>query len=101
MRYGEICVEWLGVFFAYCKSKHWLLEIEEITNIHIKQSLNWLKSRSLGYIYINTILKNSRRFLMHMEEKNCICKIQHTPLQINWILMVKNKFRLSITLFLI
>ena len=52
----------LNRFFTYCKKEHELLEIEEITHIHIKQYLNSLKGRNLSESYINTILKNIRSF---------------------------------------
>ncbi|WP_369124297.1 phage integrase N-terminal SAM-like domain-containing protein [uncultured Intestinibacter sp.] len=52
----------LNKFFTYCKNKHELLEIEEITHFHIKQYLKQPKSKGLNHSYINTILKNIRSF---------------------------------------
>ena len=52
----------LNKFFTYCKNEYGLLEIEEITHIHIKQYLKQPKSKGLNHSYINTILKNIRSF---------------------------------------
>ena len=60
-------------FFTYCKNEHELLEIEEITHIHIKQYLNQLKSKGLSESYINTILKNIRSFYAYCyKEEHCL-----------------------------
>ena len=63
----------LNKFFTYCKNQHELLEIEEITHIHIKQYLNQLKSKGLSESYINTILKNIRSFYAYCyKEEYCL-----------------------------
>lgn len=63
----------LNKFFTYCKNEHRLLEIEEITHIHIKQYLNQLKSKGLSESYINTILKNIRSFYAYCyKEEYCL-----------------------------
>lgn len=63
----------LNKFFTYCKKEHGLLELEEITHIHIKQYLNQLKSRNLSESYINTILKNIRSFYAYCyKEEYCL-----------------------------
>lgn len=63
----------LNKFFTYCKNEHELLEIEEITHIHIKQYLNQLKSKGLSESYINTILKNIRSFYAYCyKEEHCL-----------------------------
>lgn len=55
----------LNKFFTYYKNEHGLLEVEEITHIHIKQYLNLLKFRNLSWIYINNILKNISSFYIY------------------------------------
>ena len=63
----------LNKFFTYCKNEYSLLEIEEITHIHIKQYLNQLKSKGLSESYINTILKNIRSFYAYCyKEEYCL-----------------------------
>lgn len=63
----------LNKFFTYCKNEHELLEIEEITHIHIKQYLNQIKSKGLSESYINTILKNIRSFYAYCyKEEYCL-----------------------------
>ena len=63
----------LNKFFTYCKNEYGLLEIEEITHIHIKQYLNQLKSKGLSESYINTILKNIRCFYAYCyKEEYCL-----------------------------
>lgn len=63
----------LNRFFTYCKKEHQLLEIEEVTHIHIKQYLNLLKGRNLSESYINTILKNIRSFYAYCyKEEYCL-----------------------------
>lgn len=52
----------LKKFFAYCKGEFALLEVEEVTHIHIKQYLGFLQDKGLTATYINTILKNIRSF---------------------------------------
>lgn len=63
----------LNKFFSFCKKEYRLLEIEEITHIHIKQYLNLLKSKNLSESYINTILKNIRSFYAYCyKEEYCL-----------------------------
>ena len=63
----------LNKFFAYCENEYGLVEIEEVTHIHIKQYLNLLKSKGLSESYINTILKNIRSFYAYCyEEEYCL-----------------------------
>lgn len=52
----------LGKLFAYCKGEFLLLEIEEVTHIHIKQYLGFLQDKGLTASYINIIFKNIRSF---------------------------------------
>lgn len=52
----------LAKFFKYCESELEITELEEITHLHIKQYLNYLKEKGLTPTYINTILKNLRSF---------------------------------------
>ncbi|WP_294396964.1 tyrosine-type recombinase/integrase [uncultured Clostridium sp.] len=52
----------LAKFFKYCESELEIIELEEITHLHIKQYLNYLKEKGLTPTYINTILKNLRSF---------------------------------------
>ena len=63
----------LKKFFTYCKKEYGLMEIEEVTHIHIKQYLNLLKSKNLSESYINTILKNIRSFYQYCyKEEYCL-----------------------------
>lgn len=63
----------LNKFFTYCKEQHGLLEIEEVTHIHIKQYINVLKNKNLSESYINTILKNIRSFYAYCyKEEYCL-----------------------------
>lgn len=63
----------LKKFFTYCKEEYGLMEIEEVTHIHIKQYLNLLKSKNLSESYINTILKNIRSFYQYCyKEEYCL-----------------------------
>lgn len=52
----------LARFFKYCENELEITELEEITHLHIKQYLNYLKEKGLTPTYINTILKNLRSF---------------------------------------
>lgn len=52
----------LAKFFKYCEIELEIVELEEITHLHIKQYLNYLKEKGLTPTYINTILKNLRSF---------------------------------------
>ena len=52
----------LAKFFKYCEIELEIVELEEITHLHIKQYLNYLKEKELTPTYINTILKNLRSF---------------------------------------
>lgn len=49
-------------FQKYVSEEFNLIEIEEITHIHIKQYLSYLQKKGLTPVYINTILKNIRSF---------------------------------------
>jgi integrase/recombinase XerD len=63
----------LNKFLTYCKKEFELVELEEITHIHIKQYLGVLKSKSLSESYINTILKNIRSFYQYcFQEGYCL-----------------------------
>lgn len=52
----------LAKFFKYCEGELEISELEEITHLHIKHYLNYLKEKGLTATYINTILKNLRSF---------------------------------------
>ena len=63
----------LAKFFKYCESELEIVELEEITHLHIKQYLNYLKEKGLTPTYINTILKNIRSFYAYCyKEGYCI-----------------------------
>lgn len=63
----------LNKFFNYCKSEFEVLELEEITHLHIRQYLNFLKNKNLSETYINTILKNIRSFYAYCyKEEYCL-----------------------------
>lgn len=49
-------------FARYMKNEFEIVEIEEISHVHIKSYLNFLKGNGLTEVYINTILKNLRSF---------------------------------------
>lgn len=63
----------LNKFFTYCKTELEIVELEEITHLHIKKYLNYLKSKDLSFTYINTILKNIRSFYAYCyKEEYCL-----------------------------
>lgn len=49
-------------FLKYCEAEYGIVELEEISHLHIKKYLTSLKDRDLSPTYINTILKNIRSF---------------------------------------
>lgn len=63
----------LNRFFSYCKTELEIIELEEITHLHIKKYLNYLKSKDLSFTYINGILKNIRSFYAYCyKEEYCL-----------------------------
>lgn len=52
----------ISKFARYIEVEFELVEIEDISHVHIKNYLNYLKSNGLTEVYINTILKNLRSF---------------------------------------
>ena len=63
----------LAKFFKYCEIELEIVELEEITHLHIKQYLKYLKEKGLTPTYINTILKNIRSFYAYCyKEGYCI-----------------------------
>lgn len=63
----------LNRFFSYCKTELEIVELEEITHLHIKKYLNYLKSKDLSFSYINGILKNIRSFYAYCyKEEYCL-----------------------------
>ncbi|HGM3219407.1 TPA: phage integrase N-terminal SAM-like domain-containing protein [Clostridioides difficile] len=63
----------LNKLFNYCKLEFEVLELEEITHLHIRQYLNFLKNKNLSETYINTILKNIRSFYAYCyKEEYCL-----------------------------
>lgn len=63
----------INKFLTYCKNEHDIKELEEITHIHIKQYINFLKCKNLSETYINTILKNIRSFYEYCyKEEYCL-----------------------------
>lgn len=63
----------LNKFFTYCKTELEIVELEEITHLHIKKYLNYLKSKDLSFSYINGILKNIRSFYAYCyKEEYCL-----------------------------
>lgn len=63
----------LNRFFSYCKTELEIIELEEITHLHIKKYLNYLKSKDLSFTYINAILKNIRSFYAYCyKEEYCL-----------------------------
>lgn len=63
----------LNRFFSYCKTELEIIELEEITHLHIKKYLNYLKSKDLSFSYINGILKNIRSFYAYCyKEEYCL-----------------------------
>lgn len=63
----------LSEFFRYWGSELEFTELEEISHLHIKQYLNYLKDKGRSATYINTILKNIRSFYEYCyKEGYCI-----------------------------
>ena len=72
----------LAKFFKYCENELEFTELEEITHIHIKQYLNYLKDKGRSATYINTILKNIRSFYEYCyKEGYCI----NIAKKVNWL----------------
>lgn len=60
-------------FSKYVDSEFKLKELEEISHLHIKNYLNYLKSNGLSEVYINTILKSLRSFYNYsFKEGYCV-----------------------------
>ncbi|SFU33936.1 integrase/recombinase XerD [Clostridium sp. DSM 8431] len=60
-------------FLKYCEAEYGIVELEEISHLHIKKYLTSLKDRDLSPTYINTILKNIRSFFNYCyKEGYCI-----------------------------
>lgn len=66
-------------FARYMKNE---FEIEEISHVHIKSYLNFLKGNGLTEVYINTILKNLRSFYKYcFTEGYCL----NVALKVGWL----------------
>lgn len=60
-------------FCQFIKNEFGIVELEEVSPIHIKQYLNSLNKKGRSPIYINTILKNLRSFFQYgFNEGYCI-----------------------------
>lgn len=60
-------------FQKFVKDEFGIIEIEEITHLHIKNYLSYLQSKGLSAVYINTILKNIRSFYKYcFKEGYCL-----------------------------
>lgn len=69
-------------FARYMKNEFEIVEIEEISHVHIKSYLNFLKGNGLTEVYINTILKNLRSFYKYcFTEGYCL----NVALKIGWL----------------
>ena len=69
-------------FARYMKNEFEIVEIEDITYIHIKSYLNFLKENGLTEVYINTILKNLRSFYKYcFTEGYCL----NIALKVGWL----------------
>ena len=64
------------------KNEFEIVEIEEISHVHIKSYLNFLKGNGLTEVYINTILKNLRSFYKYcFTEGYCL----NVALKVGWL----------------
>lgn len=69
-------------FARYMENEFEIVEIEDITHIHIKSYLNFLKENGLTEVYINTILKNLRSFYKYcFTEEYCL----NVALKVGWL----------------
>ena len=69
-------------FARYMKNEFEIVEIEEISHVHIKSYLNFLKGNGLTEVYINTILKNLRSFYKYcFTEGYCL----NVALKVGWL----------------
>lgn len=69
-------------FARYMENEFEIVEIEDITHIHIKRYLNFLKENGLTEVYINTILKNLRSFYKYcFTEGYCL----NIALKVGWL----------------
>ena len=69
-------------FVRYMKNEFEIVEIEEISHVHIKSYLNFLKGNGLTEVYINTILKNLRSFYKYcFTEGYCL----NVALKVGWL----------------
>ena len=69
-------------FARYMENEFEIVEIEDITHIHIKSYLNFLKENGLTEVYINTILKNLRSFYKYcFTEGYCL----NIALKVGWL----------------
>ena len=69
-------------FARYIKNEFEIVEIEEISHVHIKSYLNFLKGNGLTEVYINTILKNLRSFYKYcFTEGYCL----NVALKVGWL----------------
>ena len=69
-------------FARYMKNEFEIVEIEEISHVHIKSYLNFLKGNGLTEVYINTILKNLRSFYKYcFTEEYCL----NVALKVGWL----------------
>lgn len=68
-------------FQKFVKDEFNIIEIEEITHLHIKNYLSYLQSKGLSAVYINTILKNIRSFYKYcFTEGYCL----NIALKVSW-----------------
>lgn len=69
-------------FARYMKNEFEIVEIEEISHVHIKSYLNFLKGNGLTEVYINIILKNLRSFYKYcFTEGYCL----NVALKVGWL----------------
>lgn len=69
-------------FARYMKNEFEIVEIEEISHVHIKSYINFLKGNGLTEVYINTILKNLRSFYKYcFTEGYCL----NVALKVGWL----------------
>lgn len=72
-------------FFKYINTEFDVEELEDVTSLHVKKYISYLKKLGRSEVYLNGILKNLRMFYRYCIQEEYILEKQNPTLKVKWI----------------
>lgn len=69
-------------FMEYCKQEYEVVELDEVSHLHIKKYFQYLLLKGRSFVYVNNILKNIRSFFKYCYKEEYISR--NIALKVEW-----------------